>query len=332
MNTPNHMALQEALGYRVPAFAHLPIILNMDGSKMSKREKDNAVRTALRTRLDAGALDAEQARAWAQCDAQTFALWREGKTQLPAAGLHALARRLHVSMPEIEIHDFRRSGYLPEVLTNFIALLGWSPGEDREKMTLGQMCELFSLERVGKTNARFDRTKLLNFNTTALAATDLPRKLAALRDYLSVNPESLLCAADQAALTRLIEMNEGFRIVRDIEDKSAALFIADEALEYDAAAVQKVLLKGEGEGLKALEAVRPLLAGLDDWSPAALEGVVRGFCEQRGLSLGKVAQPLRVATTGTTVSPPIFDTLALLGKPRVLARIDRAEKEAARHG
>jgi len=324
MNTPNHMALQEALGYRVPVYAHLPIILNMDGSKMSKREKDKAVRAAVGPALADAAITEARAIELSGCaTAEAFADWRKKKTQLDGAGLAALARELDVALPEIDIHDFRVSGYLPQVLVNFIALLGWSPGDDREKFTLAELCEAFSLERIGKTSAKFDREKLLSFNTMALAAAEIDSSLAGFRDYLGVNDRSPLRELDEPTLRRLIEINAGMRTFHDIDRKSDAIFVPDEQLGYDDAAIRKVLLKGQGAGIATLKEMRGELEQLADWNAAALEELIRGFAERRSLSLGKVAQPIRVAVTGSTISPPIFDTLALLGRNRSLARIDR---------
>jgi len=323
LNTVNHLALQEVFGYRTPVYAHLPIIFNMDGTKMSKREKDRAVRAAVEAAPAAGRLDEARAVELAGCDAQTFSVWRAGQGQLESDGLEALAHALGVAPPEIQIHDFRVSGYRPEVLVNFIALLGWSPGGDREKMTLDEMCGLFSLERIGKANARFDREKLLSFNTAALAAASPQRKLAGLRDYLSVNPPGPLTPLDDATLTRLIEMCPGLRTFRDIERKCAALFVPDENIQYDPDAVKQWLLKGSGAGVQVLQIMRAALAALPDWSPAALEQLIRGHAESQSLALGKVAQPLRIAVTGGTVSPPIFETLALLGRERTLVRVRR---------
>lgn len=320
MNTPNHIALQEAFGFPQPVYAHLPIIFNMDGTKMSKRERDRVVREAVRK---AGLSDADLAKISGVADADLLVAWRAGDVQLEAEALERLARALHVALPEIQIHDFRVSGYLPEVLLNFIALLGWSPGEHREKMTLEEMCRLFSLERIGKTNARFDREKLLAFNTDGLAAATPARRLAGFRDYASVNPPGPLADLPDAELERLLELNKGLRTYRDIEAKCGVLYAPDEAVEYDADAVQKNLLKGDSAGLKELAAIRPELAALGQWTAAELDRFIRGWCERRGLSLGKVAQPIRIAVTGTTVSPPIFDTLAILGRERTLRRIDR---------
>jgi glutamyl/glutaminyl-tRNA synthetase len=327
MNTPNHLGLQEALGCRTPVYAHLPIILTMSGSKMGKREKDKSVRAALEAALRSGVAGERQAAEWAGADAETFAAWRAGKTQLESPALAMLAQRLGVVLPEIQVHDFRASGYLPEVLINFLALLGWSPGDNREKFTLPELCEAFRIERVGKTNARFDREKLLNFNTVALAAATPQRKLAALRDYLSSNRPGPLSSLDDATLARLLDMNPTARVLRDVDQKTRMLFVPDEALVYDPQAVGKTLLRGEPPGTEVLAELRPRLAAQDDWSAAGLEALIRGFAESRGLTLGKVAQPLRVAVTGAAVSPPIFDTLSLIGKTPTLARVDRAMRE-----
>ena len=330
MNTPNHLALQEALGYPVPFYAHLPIIFNMDGSKMSKREKDKAVRTAVSEALKSGVIDETRVLELSGCaDASAFKAWRKKKTQLETAGLVALAAELHVSLPEIEIHDFRVSGYLPEVLLNFIALLGWSPGDDREKFTLPELCQAFSIERIGKTNAKFDREKLLNFNTVALTAASMDRKLVGLRDYLHANEGSPLRDLDDPTLERLIELCEGMRTFRDMDGKCGAMYVPDDQLQYDEAAIRKVLLKGDGAGVTILREIRAELEKLTDWTAVALEGLIRDFAEARELKLGKVAQPLRVAVTGSTISPAIFDTLELVGRERTLARIDRLLQRVA---
>ncbi len=323
MNTPGQIALYEAFGYQPPAFAHLPIIFNMNGTKMSKREKDKVVREAAKA---AGLSDADGLQRAGLAEPDRYAAWKKGDSQLPADALHRLAASLGVHPPEIDIHDFRVSGYLPEVLLNFIALLGWSPGENREKFTLSELCEAFSLERVGKTNARFDRDKLLAFNTTAIEAASPDRKLAAFKDWLSVSDPGPFTALDDSVLARLIETCKGFRTFPDIEKKAGSLFVPDESIKYDEKAVKKWLLKDNAAGLTVVRELRERLASLDDWSPPALDALVRSYADSHSLELGKTAQPLRVALTGSTISPQIADTLALLGKQRTLARIDRCLK------
>lgn len=329
MNTPVQIALHEAFGYTPPAFAHLPIIFNMTGTKMSKREKDKVVRDAAK----AGGLDDARIMALSDLrDAELIHAWRRSDTQLPGEALVRLAKTLAVSVPEIEIHDFRKSGYLPEVLVNFIALLGWNPGDGREKFTLDELCEAFSLERVGKTNARFDRDKLLAFNTAAVEAASPARLLAGLRDYLAANGPGPLTNLDDALLAKLLELCRGFRTFPDLERKCGAIFLPDEAVTYDPKAVKDWLLKGDGAGLHVLHDLQGLLAAVDDWSPARLDEVIRGYAERHQLGLNKVAQPLRVAVMGTAVSPQISETLALLGRTRTEARIARAHLIVARGG
>jgi len=276
MNTPKHVALQRALGFPTPVYAHLPVIFNLDGSKMSKRDKEKAL----------------------------------ARGEAP---------------PEIDVHDFRVAGYLPEALVNFISLLGWSPGEDREKLTLDETVALFSIDRVGKTNARFDREKLLAFNTDWATRVTPPRLLEALRDFLAVNPDvpSAMREAAEETLAEVLRVCTGFRTFPDVIRKAGFLFVPDEAIVYDDKAVKKVLAKNEGEGYAVLRKLLPALADLADWSAAGVEAFLQHTCSDRNVQLGKIAQPLRVAVSGTTISPSIHETLALLGKARTITRIER---------
>ena len=325
MNTPNHIALFEAFSYPIPTFAHLPIIFNMKGEKMSKREKYTTIRHKISSLMtDHSRGDEGAARKLAAvADTVGFDVATGDEKQWSADRMAAAKRILEIDVPEIDIHDFRVSGYLPETLANFIALLGWNPGTPQEKFTLEELCGVFGLERVGKTSAKFDRDKLLAFNTAGVAAASAERNLAALRDWLSVNDPGPLTSLDDEMLARLTEMCAGFRTFPDIELKCGALFVPDETLEYDPKAVKKWLLKGEGQGLRVLQDLVERFEGLDDWSPATLDALIRAFAEERKLGLGKIAQPLRVSVTGTTISPQISDTLAVLGRDRTLARIRR---------
>ena len=226
-------------------------------------------------------------------------------------------------LPEIMIHDFRRNGYTPEVLNNFLALQGWSPGGDREAMTMAEMTELFSLDRINSANPKFNREKLRSFSTDFFAHAPMDRQVAALRDYLRVNPESPLTRASDDDLKKLLHMNAGFHLLREVDEKSRFFFADDRALEYAPDAVEKVLRKNDSAGFNALRSVEPILAAVDDWKHDVLEAAVKGFCDSSGLGLGKVAQPIRVAVSGSSVSPPIFESLELLGRERTLARIGR---------
>ena len=257
-------ALREALGLPEPRYAHLPLIMDMQGRKLSKREGD------------------------------------------------------------VEVHAFRRAGYLPETVRNFIALLGWRPGGNREKLTLDEMIELFSIDRIGKANAKFDRDKVVAFSTDDMAAADEGRLLAGLRDYLSLNPGAPgpIPPDDESLLRQVIRANKGFRTFADIPRRCGVLFVPDDAFEYDQKAVKKVLARNEGAGYAVLAGLGEKLTACE-WTHSALEQIVGEFREAGDLSMNKVAQPLRVAVTGGVISPAIFDTLLLLGREKTLARIDR---------
>ncbi|HEY3243247.1 MAG TPA: glutamate--tRNA ligase [Phycisphaerae bacterium] len=322
MNTPKHIALQRALGFDTPVYAHLPIIMNMDGSKMSKRDKDRSVRAAYQQAVKAGTLDETTACAISGVDAGTFVEWRAANTTLESDALRKLADHLHVRPPEIDVHDFRASGYLPEALTNFLALLGWSPGHDREILTRNEMVELFSIERIGKTSARFDREKLLAFNTQYCAAAAPQHLLAAFRDYAEASG-SPLGKLDDTMLLRVLEVCRGMRTLADVDNKSGVLFVPDEQVRYEPDAVRKVLEKKDGQGYAILERLLPVLESTEPWTAEVLDAAIKSFAEQQNAKLADVAQPLRVALTGRTISPTIGETLALLGRGRTHARVRR---------
>ncbi len=259
--TWRHVLLREAFGFDEPKYAHLPLIMDMQGRKLSKR--DGAV----------------------------------------------------------EVHAFRKAGYLPEVLVNFIALLGWNPGDDRERLTMSELIESFSPGRIGKANAKFDRRKLLAFNTDAVADADENHLLAGFKDYLSLN-ETPIPGDDDSLLLHLLRINKGFRTFADILTKCGVLFVTDDAFEYDPKAVKKVLAKGDGDGYAMLADLRTKLSACD-WTEDALQSLIEDVCAEKSIGMGKVAQPIRVAVTGSTVSPAIYDTLMILGKEKTIARIDR---------
>jgi glutamyl-tRNA synthetase len=333
LNTFNHIALQDALGYLRPAYAHLPVILNTDGSKMGKRDRDKKIRqqafnwtkNTRKSALDiaaAASLPPSRIESWLKDDKQQLDLV-EQKQVMPVVGLK------EADLPEILVHDFRKSGYLPEVLLNFLALLGWNPGGDREQMSIEEMTQLFDLKDVGASNAKFGRDKLLAFNTDACAKATSQQLLTGMKDFLSVNLQSPLNQANDQQLSRLLAMKAGFRTFRQVEESSAFLFLKDDQIEYDAAAVDKVLLKQDRQGAVVLRDLRELLATITGWNSHALETAVQSYCNEKQLALGKVAQPLRVAVTGSTVSPPIFPSLEMLGKNSTLARIERCLSRCA---
>jgi len=326
-NTFNHIALQDALGYHRPLYAHLSVMLNPEtGEKLSKRDRDRRIRkrtqeimrSTKKTPADMAALTGlpeDRLAHWLATDTVQLDLTEQPKV-MKAAGLK------EADLPEIMIHDFRRNGYAPEVLLNFLALQGWSPGGDLEHMTVADMVSRFTVDRINSSNPKFNREKLKSFSTDFFAKSAPDALVAALRDYLVVNPESPLNRATDDQLKSVLAMNAGFHILREIDDKSRFLFTSDTDLAWDPEAVDKVLLKNDKQGLLALQDLRPLLARTP-WTPADLEHAVKTYAEQKQLGLGKVAQPLRVAVTGGTVSPPIFESIVFLGQSPTLTRIDR---------
>jgi glutamyl/glutaminyl-tRNA synthetase len=332
-NTPKHMALQRALGIRVPVFAHLPILQNPDGSKMGKRDKDKAAREQLREAL-ARDEEATRERLAAVLPWERIAPWLgDKKAQLETADLDALAQALGMELPGITVEDFRRGGYLPGVMINFLALLGWSPGEktadgkDLERFDAAYLCAHFGLGRIGKANARFDREKLLAFNQETLQALPPEEFATRCEAWISAYAPGALDALDPAVRGLYFEALQPRS--RTLADPAAPdgpgrfALIADDAVSYDAKAVAKWLAKGDPSGFERLREVRGVLESLDPFTPDAIEAAAAAFCEARSIGMGKVAQPLRVAVTGSAASPPLGATLAILGQPTVLARIDR---------
>jgi glutamyl/glutaminyl-tRNA synthetase len=325
-NTFLHIALQEALGYTRPIYAHLSTIQNMDSTKMGKRDRDKKVREAAHNWIRNMKKAVAEMAAVAALDEARITEWlSNNKSQLDPTEHEKLMPVIGLrpgDLPEILVHDFRKNGYLPEALLNFLALLGWSPGENRELMSIDEMVRLFSIERIGNASAKFDRTKLLAFNTQTAEAATPQRLVAAFRDYLGVNPESPVNRANDQQLAELLKMKKGFRTLREVDESSRFLFQADDEIGFDPKAVEKVLKKDSSAGLSVLREIRGILES-PEWSSEALEAAVKAYCESKGLGLGNVAQPIRVAVSGTTVSPPIFQALEFLGRERTSARIER---------
>lgn len=323
MNTPKHVFLQRALGCPVPKFAHLPLVFNIDGTKMSKRDKHKIVRQAAKDRIKQKLWTADDVAHAAQASVDATRRWLDkADVELDMAQVARIAASAGVVIPEIDVHDFRASGYLPEALVNFVALIGWSPKDDREKLTRQEMIDAFALDRINKTAGRFDREKLLAMNTDYAASAAPDRLLAAFRDWCRVSG-SAMGALDDATAARVLEACRGFRTFPDVEFKAGILFAPDEQVQYDPKAVQKVLAKNGGAGDRVLGQLLPALESLADWTPPGIDAFLAGFCEQNGLKLGDAAQPLRVAVAGRPVSPAIGETLAFLGRDRTLNRIRR---------
>jgi len=331
-NTAKHMLLQDALGFRRPVYGHLSIIKNPDDSKMSKRDKDKVLRKAVKERAltapPAGTVTAEEWSRWLGDD----------NIQLELEGAIRLGEALKVQLPEINVDDFRRSGYLPEVLCNFLALNGWSPGHDIEKFDNEFLKQRFGLDRVMKTPAKFDRVKLLAFNTDAITGMPPDEFARRCREHARQFRAEFLARLDDAAFALLMRASqERSKTLDDPFKANGFLLAADDALAFsDDKNVRKALgigaspADGARSGLDHLRAMRAILAALPDWSQGAIEAAATAYAaEHAAAKIGAVAQPLRIGVSGSTVSPPIWDTLVLVGRMSALARIDRCLAWAA---
>lgn len=317
-NTPGQQTLWQALfaDAPLPKYAHMSVTISDSGGKLSKRERPKALRNAIKA---PGDIDLEKLAEAGDINQDELDSFIKGKTTPDMPVINAMAKYLGVPLPEINIVDFFKSGYLPETMVNFLALLGWNPGDNREIMPTDELIKAFDLTRLTKSNSLFDRQKLIAFNTEHMKMLPEPKLLEHFRKYLEV-VESPVTSANDETLVKIIKLCEGARTLADIERKCRFLFVDNDKIEYDKKAVKKVLLKSNG--LTNLATVREKLAGMDELSEQAIEQMLRGLAEEKQVGLGKIAQPLRVALCGTTVSLPIFDSVQLLGKGRTLERVD----------
>ena len=216
------------------------------------------------------------------------------------------------------VEAYRHLGYLPEALRNYLARLGWSHGDD-EMFSTEQLVEWFSLEGLNKGAARFDFAKLENINGHYIREADPER----LYEVMVATAAEVGRMTDHAGLTEhratvlaaLPELQPRAKTVVELIDLAQFIYAVRPLTIQPAAAEQ---LAGTAEMLSAFT---ERLSALTDWSVAAIDADARAFAETRGLKLGKVAQPLRAALTGRTISPGIFEVMVLIGREETLARL-----------
>jgi len=220
------------------------------------------------------------------------------------------------------VEAYRDMGYLPPAMRNYLARLGWSHGDD-EVFSTEQMIEWFTLGGIGKSAARFDFAKLENLNGLYMRDTpdgELLDALVAVLPHVEGGPEMLSALAEPDNRAKLLLAMPGLkeRAKTLIELQTSSLFLFAKrplAMEEKAAG-----LLDDG-GREVMAALLPALEKQSDWTVESLEQAVRDFATAQDLKLGKVAQPLRAALTGSTQSPPIFDVLAVLGREEALGRL-----------
>jgi len=222
------------------------------------------------------------------------------------------------------VGDFRAKGYLPEALFNYLTLLGWNPGDEREKMSREELVQAFSLDRVQQSSAQMDAAKLLNLNGQYMAALPFETFFAAVQAAAAAQPWG--AGADPARLAAVARlMQSRTKLCGDVAGWD--YFFVD-LPAYDEKAVRKFLAK---PGVPAaLEALATALQQADFAAPAALEAVIAAVTARSGIEPGRLNQPIRVAVTGCTVGAGVYETLSVLGREAVLRRLAQALELARR--
>jgi len=255
-NTPRQIHLYRALGYEVPEFAHVPMILGSDKKRLSKRH---------------------------------------GATSVMA---------------------YQQQGFLPEAMLNYLVRLGWSHG-DQEIFSRDELIEHFTIEGVGRAAGVFNPEKLLWLNSHYIKTGDPQRLAELLKPFLQENKVDISRGPDLVSVVRglqersttLVQMAEG-----------AAFYFTDQ-LDFDSKTRSKFLVEDNRQLFSELKSA---LAACDSFVEPELETVLHAVIEKRDLKFGKVAQPLRAALTGGAPSPGIYELLEVLGKERVLTRLEAA--------
>ena len=226
----------------------------------------------------------------------------------------------------VSVMEYRKLGYMPDALLNYLVRLGWSHG-DQELFTRSEMIELFDLGKVQQAPARFDVEKLNWVMHQYLKAEDPAKVAAELRWHLQ--QRGVDTTNGPLLEPVVVAQRERCKTLVEMADKSV-FFYVDSIDEYDEKDVRKHF---RPEAAEVLEDVHARLSVLPEetWKPEAIHAAVHGVAEDRGLGLGKVAQPIRVAVAGMAISPPIDQTLFLLGRARTLQRLVRAVSYIRQH-
>jgi glutamyl-tRNA synthetase len=258
-NTPKHLALFEAFGAQPPQYAHIPLILNTNGSKMSKRD--------------------------------------EGAS----------------------IGEYIEKGYLPEAVRNYLCLLGWSPKDNREILPMEEIIQKFDLPQVNRSNARFDLNKLYWMNGEYWRALPQERFYAYCVQFLKDHGKPVDQLEPKYIHGILEIIREKIKVGRDLLSWIDP-FLSDE-FEYDPEGYKKVF--ADSKAVELLAALRDRFAELNNFTTASTEEALKKLAQEKEVKNGVLVHPCRMAVTGREVGPSLYHMLEVMGKERVLKRLDR---------
>jgi glutamyl-tRNA synthetase len=256
-NTSKHVALYQALEIEPPRFAHIPLILNRDGSKMSKRDEGSSMATYI------------------------------------------------------------EQGYAPEAVRNYLCLLGWSPKDNREKLDIEETIQLFDLEKVNRRNASFDLDKCNWLNYQYLAQMPMSRFRELSLPFIE---KAGIQVTEEAYLTDVLKLvQEKIKFLKDVPDWIGYFFTED--YEYDPEAVAKTF--GGAAVMSRLSNLRQTYQSMAEWNAEALENALKTLAKSIPCKTGELIHPARLAVSGRSIGPSLYHMLEVLGRERVLTRLDR---------
>lgn len=264
------VALINALGCPTPKFAHIPLIMNQDGSKMSKRQ----------------------------------------------------------SGQQVTVMDFRRDGYIPEALTNYFALLGWNPGNNKEFFTIDEMIQSFRINDVNKTNAKFDYKKMANINASYMRSIDNDKFSKYLIDFCN-----RFGGTDSSVLLPKLK-NKMPQICNIVKPRAKTIKDALHQLNFlitDIKPNQELIEKNilQNNNVEPLRDIISEFSSINDWTKENVLTTINKIIDKHASSISKVSSGIRVCVTGTNVSPPIDETCVALGKFTTIQRMSNVLKELA---
>jgi glutamyl-tRNA synthetase len=298
-NTPRQLWIWRGLGVEPPALAHLPVVAEPGSKvKLSKRKLDKYLRNP-----------------------EFAALYERGKKIADRQGLAVAADTFN----PVIVDFYRATGFEPDAILNYLMLLGWTLDGTTEILDARERIAHFSLDGVNQAAASFDPQKLMSFEERWFAALPVEERTARCLPFLErAGRVGAPASAAERATARAIVAAAGDRIkiAGDVLDYDE-FYVADAALDYDEKAFDKRLRQAP-DAAKLLAELAIELRSTAAFDAAALEALAQSFVAARGLGLGAIVHAVRVAVTGKPIGFGLFDILAILGRDRVLARIERA--------